>query len=305
MHELGLNTDYLTASGSPKDCLRRIAEAGFSHVMWCHQWNTDFLYGEPEWAAIAGWLREYHLRLMDIHATHGKEKCWYSTVEYERQAGVELVANRLRMLKRLDGEGVLTLHPPYLRDWPAETPAADREKYAALAERQFEAMCKSLDDLAPLLRQEHVRIAVENLPHDNWVMLKRLLDRFPPEILGITYDSGHGNIADLPGETPRLDDLEALSGRLLALHLHDNHGAGDEHLPPFLGTVNWKRLAGILAHSPDLGRPLVFEVGVWNMPGAPEKHDLTLVSEEFQRRFLCETRERAERVAQLVEAAKA
>ena len=42
--ELAINTCFLAASGSPEAHLRAIAEAGFTHVHWCHHWRTDFLY---------------------------------------------------------------------------------------------------------------------------------------------------------------------------------------------------------------------------------------------------------------------
>ena len=53
---LSMTPDYVRSSGDPAPYLRRIADAGFSHVHWCHQWNTDFLYAacEVERGATAG-----------------------------------------------------------------------------------------------------------------------------------------------------------------------------------------------------------------------------------------------------------
>ena len=99
MFSLSITTDYHGDRGCPQTRLQYAAEAGFTHLHWCHQWCTDFLYGAAEWEAIDSWLKEYHLTLLDIHGSAGQEKCWYSVEEYERQAGVQLVANRLEMLR--------------------------------------------------------------------------------------------------------------------------------------------------------------------------------------------------------------
>ena len=74
---------------------------------------------------------------------------------------------------------------------------------------------------------------------------RQLLSEDPAEYLGLCYDSGHGNIVGRQG----LGDLEALTDRLIALHLHDNDGTGDQHKLMFTGTVDWPRLAKLIARS--------------------------------------------------------
>jgi sugar phosphate isomerase/epimerase len=46
-----------------------------------------------------------------------------------------------------------------------------------------------------------------------------------------------------------LDHLESLKDRLISVHLHDNDGASDQHKLLFSGTVDWERLARIMAES--------------------------------------------------------
>jgi sugar phosphate isomerase/epimerase len=46
-----------------------------------------------------------------------------------------------------------------------------------------------------------------------------------------------------------LDDLESVKDRLVCTHLHDNDSHGDQHNPLFTGTVDWPRLASIIARS--------------------------------------------------------
>ena len=217
---LSITTDYATSIGDPSPYLRRIADAGFTHLHWCHQWNTDFLYSEWEVDQIECWLNDFGLQLLDLHASVGPEKNWYSGKEYERLSGVELVKNRIDMTSRLGG-GVIIMHIP--KD-PHCVP-----------------LRKSMDELQPFARERGVRVAVEN---GDFGVIRQLLSEYGPEFLGVCYDSGHGNSAG-DGQ----DNLETCKDRLISLHMNDNDASGDQHQPLFMGTVDWDRMAGIIATS--------------------------------------------------------
>jgi sugar phosphate isomerase/epimerase len=228
---LSITSDYVESYGNPQPYLERIAAAGFTHVHWCHHWNTDFLYSEPEIAQIEHWLADYSLQVLNLHASQGKEKYWCSLLEYQRQAGVELVKNRIEMTARL-GADVVIIHVP--------------SDAAAEVQRQLLGpVRRSLDELLPFARQQGVRIAIENMETDDFWMLSTLLKAYAENVLGLCYDSGHGNI-----DGRGLDNLEKVKDRLIALHLHDNDGVTDQHKNPFTGTVDWERLARIIAESP-------------------------------------------------------
>ena len=84
-------------------------------------------------------------------------------------------------------------------------------------------------------------------------------ERFSADYVGLCYDSGHGNL-----EARGLDDLERHKDRLISLHLHDNDGSSDQHKLPFTGTVDWKRLSGIIAAS-SYPKCMSFETTMRNM----------------------------------------
>ena len=286
--KIAINTDFLGGTGSPEARLKAIAEAGFTHLHWCHQWNTDFFYCSPEVKQYAKWLHEFGLELLDIHGSAGMEKCWYSTVEYERQAGVKLVINRIIMLHELGGTGSLMMHIPAF---------PDREGYdRAPAARQFEALRRSLDELVPVLEKYTVRIAVENLFSDTFELIGCVMKEYPEKYLGITYDSGHGNIAEGKG----MDRLEPYKNRVQALHLNDNDSSGDQHQPPFYGTVDWQRMVKILAESSYKGRPLSFELGMRNTPFFEKDLELKQKPENI-RAFLADAYDRCSRVVRMYE----
>jgi sugar phosphate isomerase/epimerase len=160
------------------------------------------------------------LRLLDLHGSIGPARNWMAADEAARRSGVELVVNRMQMTASL-GADVVIMHVP--------------------AGAAPETVRRSMDEVAPLARRLGVRLAVEN---GDFGVIRAILDAYGPDVAGLCYDSGHGNIRrdDLPS-------LDALRGRLISVHLHDNDGTGDQHNIPFSGTVDWPRLADLVARS--------------------------------------------------------
>jgi sugar phosphate isomerase/epimerase len=228
MMRIAMVTGYAEDAGAADECLSSIAGAGFSVFQWTHHWNRDFLYGDSEIRHIVDLKDSLGLSLRDVHGAVGPEKSWFSELEYQRIAGVELVRNRISLCAALDGS-VLVMHVP---------------RFIPENAKRWSQLRKSLDELEPRCREKSIRIAVENMRQDDFRGIEELLESYSPEFLGLCYDSGHGNIGnDGPGH------LEKISDRLLAVHLHDNDGFDDQHRPLFTGTVDWERLASILAES--------------------------------------------------------
>lgn len=234
---LAMTTDYKTDSGSPEPYLRRIAEAGFTALHWCHHWNTDFIYTAPEIHQIERWLRDYGLRVPDVHGSDGQEKCWFALDEYARLAGVDLVRNRLEFAARL-GAPVVIMHAYEPFDITRNTDF-------------WVGFRRSLDALEPLARHYGVRIALENLfarlPDGrvlyNFSTLRGVFADYPPDFIGLCYDTGHAHIGG-----SQLDQIAALAdpGRLIAIHLHDNDGQSDLHKPLFSDSIDWPAVAAFL-----------------------------------------------------------
>ena len=235
---LSVSSNLFSSSGDPENSLRRIAEIGFTHIMWGHHWNTDFAYGRYELAAIRKMLRRYGLVLQDIHGCANAEKSWFSVLEYQRKAGIELIVNRLRMMKSLDATGVLVMHQPRIK-------ADSTPEEIACKRRQFDSLRKSMDEVLPILEKYDAVIALENMPGDTWEFLSYLLDNYPAERFGFCFDSGHANIA----LRPQFAECEKYRDRIRSVHLHDNDGSGDRHWAPFYGSIDWKKVAKLLDSS--------------------------------------------------------
>lgn len=187
------------------------------------------------------WLRDCGLQLRDVHASEGVEKYWLSPEEYVRQAGLDLIRNRMEMAAQLGGE-VIVLH---LQPQP---------KMVLFQSDYWQRLRRSLDALQPFAHAYGVRLALENLLFDNYATIEKALTLYPPDFLGVCFDSGHGNFVG-----GGLAFLERTAGRLLALHLHDNDGQDDQHNFPFTGTVDWDALIPLLVAAAYEG-PVTLEV---------------------------------------------
>jgi len=282
--QLSMTTDFISDRGPIREPLRLTALAGFTHIHWCHHWNDDFVYTDPEIDEVAQALADYGLQLLDTHAsasTRG-EKCWYDTDENRRRAGVKLVENRVEFTHRLGGDCVV-LHPPSVGQ-------PDEQLQAQLA-----AMNRSLDELDSFCRDRGIRIALENglgagEPNYELVLIPTMETR-PAEYVGFCYDTGHHNITPRSAreELMRRRDAQRdqLAERLCASHVHDNNGFEDEHRVPFTRVVDWDSVAAFLRRA-RYAKPLNLEVSSATR------------SEGTVEDFVRDARQRADRLARLV-----
>ena len=288
--KIAINTDYCGGVGNPVPRLKAIAEAGFTHLHWCHHWNTDFFYTAPELRTIKQAMQDFGLTLLDIHGSDGQEKCWYSTDETVRQAGLLLVRNRMEMFAELGGIGSLMMHIPAWRsNWTAEQVAQNQ------VEARTEALYRSLDELFPYCEKYNCPIAVENHASDTFEAINRLMKKYDTKWLGITYDSGHGNIREGRG----LELLEPVKDRLMALHLNDNDHSGDLHQPAFYGNVDWQKVAELLDASGYQREMLSFELSMRYTPFMNQELHIVDQTLEAQQAFLKDAYERGCKVARM------
>ncbi len=271
---LSVSTNIITSSGDPENSLRLISEAGFTHLLWSHHWNTDFAYGKHELSAIKKMLKTYNLKVQDIHGCANAEKSFFSPLEYQRKAGIELIINRMEMMQELEASGVLVMHQPRIKtdSSPAEI---------SYKRRQFASLLRSMDELIPILEKYKIRVALENMPGDTWEFQRHLLDNYPVELFGFCFDSGHANI-ELRNQ---LDDCYEYRSRIIALHLHDNNGKKDQHTSPFTGTLDWEKTAKIIRESGYSGI-LNFELHIKDSTFMDNNYSLNELPESVVKAFL-------------------
>jgi sugar phosphate isomerase/epimerase len=97
--------------------------------------------------------------------------------------------------------------------------------------------------------QNNLVLAFENLNKEGEICdiaeLVHLIDLFDSPSAAICWDTGHAHMCghDL------LEDIHLMGSRLKATHIVDNHGAHDEHLLPFFGTIEWEKIIPALKES--------------------------------------------------------
>ena len=93
---------------------------------------------------------------------------------------------------------------------------------------------------ADLCERLNVRLALENVRQSRH--LDYALSHIDSKQVGFCYDIGHARVVYKREHTL----LKRYADRLMALHLHDNDGSGDQHRLPFDGDVDWKSFSRIL-----------------------------------------------------------
>jgi len=93
-------------------------------------------------------------------------------------------------------------------------------------------------------REVGLKLAVENMCDRAMVHIRRFCAT-PEELLavveslgsdvGVCWDTGHANLCALN----QYAALKKIGARLKMVHINDNDGLDDDHVPPFLGKVNW------------------------------------------------------------------
>lgn len=116
-----------------------------------------------------------------------------------------------------------------------------------MPDRAWEQNLLGIQQICDHAAELDMTVAVENMPN-----IESLLGRTPEEILGImenvdrenlgfVFDVGHANTNDNVDQF-----LKELGDRIVHLHVHDNRGERDEHLPVRSGTVNWQNVVNAL-----------------------------------------------------------
>jgi sugar phosphate isomerase/epimerase len=99
------------------------------------------------------------------------------------------------------------------------------------------AAVRSLDEICRLAEPLGVRVAVEVIPNrlsDAASLVQILESDIESARAGICLDFGH---AHLMGDVA--DAIETVAEHIITTHIHDNHGHEDEHLVPYLGSIDW------------------------------------------------------------------
>lgn len=217
-----------------------------------------------------------------VGVARGHPEIWElaSPDERERESAVRHTHTTLAFAASM-GAGCVVAHAGNVHLWRAITPRLiaarsdkrwSEEQYERLkmklllkregrVEPRIRALHASLDELVPLARQQHVRLALELLP--SWEAIpheremEQLLKRYPDAAFAYWHDIGHGTIRDNLGLAAQFHSLRKLAPRMAGMHVHDVEPPARDHLAPGAGKVDFSAFREVLR--PDL--ILVLEPG--------------------------------------------
>lgn len=131
-------------------------------------------------------------------------------------------------------------------------PGYDRWRYPNLAANWVAQAMDTLRPVISLASSYDCRLALENIYESTPETLVALADQLDSAWFGHCFDIGHWRLF---GTTSQADWLAAIAPRLIHLHLHDNLGQSDDHLPVGEGNIDFSPLlaaVGSLQTQPSL-----------------------------------------------------
>ncbi len=219
-----------------EDWVRAAKELGFGFIEilseWPHYLSRDNLALFREVLDSYRMEATVHAPFSDINIASFNERI--------REASLEIIRETLELSAELEAVAV-TIHPGHC----SPVSVKNRREY-------LEIHRESLREITRWSEEYGVKVGVENMPRFP-ILDAQNCDRLAEIIgeieIGVTFDVGHLNT------TTRDFDrfLELFGGRIVHVHIHDNSGERDEHLPVGAGTIPWRR---VLPKLPEVTRAL-------------------------------------------------
>jgi sugar phosphate isomerase/epimerase len=153
------------------------------------------------------------------------------------------VDERIREITALRFGQVLDLVPLFRPRAIVLHPGYDRWRYDDDVDLWLENSLRTWEPLVKRAESLSVRMALENVFEEKPAILERLLDKIDSPYLGYCLDAGHGNLFS---RVPLEEWVEVLGSRLMEIHLHDNRGEADDHLPLGQGSIDFPSLFALL-----------------------------------------------------------
>jgi D-psicose/D-tagatose/L-ribulose 3-epimerase len=231
---------------SEEDSILRAASLGIEYV--------ELTFAPPLKGRIRALSRALGSACVKVVSFHGPFGLAYDIGSFDpkgRREALKRHKEHLRYCAQL-GATCYVIHPGfesygYSRGgrWNDAKKVGTFPREESTIERLWKTNALSLAELADFAADSDVRIALETGPSNmittlETVHMAKLAKR---KNVGVCVDTDHVNV----GGTVKPSDAIRQTGRLLwFLHLNDNKGDGDFHLPPGRGNIDWVAVARAL-----------------------------------------------------------
>jgi sugar phosphate isomerase/epimerase len=221
------------------DCLEPIRRREFT-LLEISSSLTHFNYKQPaEVEAVRRAIQDLGMCVHSVHAPYAHDLDISHPDSGVRAAAGRELTSAAEAAGKLEARN-LVVHPGPERSF--HPPAEERRQ-------RLEHAVEILDQLALRCRELGVRLMLENmlplLIFGNTGDMLTMLGSLMHGPAGVCLDTGH---AFLSGNL--LNVLHKLSAFIQMLHIHDNWGRLDDHLPPGQGHIPWPQVMQELAKIP-------------------------------------------------------
>jgi sugar phosphate isomerase/epimerase len=246
--------------------LEQIAGAGFNGLeIFCTRSHFEYSM-KPEIRAMGDALEARHLQLVSMHAPTSRD------LSAMRESGTPLSICEVERVRRIEAMDELKRVIDVADDLPYARLILHMGGSRETADpRKRDAAFSTLEHLILHAHHAGVTICVENTTSEmgDPAYLRAFVDETRLTGLRFNFDIGHAHLADFPEEERLEKSFSPLRELVSSVHLHDNRGEKDEHLPPYDGTVDWPAAIKILQSAPQTNMPIVLELKEKTGPEAP------------------------------------
>jgi sugar phosphate isomerase/epimerase len=265
-----------------RELLGQIAAAGFSGVeIFCSRAHFDYS-SKAEAREMAGILADHRLTLTSLHAPTSRD------LSATRESGQPLSICEVERVRRIEAMDELKRAIDVAEELPFPRMIFHMGGTRETADqRKRDAAFSSLEHLILHARHVGVQICVENTTSEmgDPAYLRAFYDETRLSGLRFNFDIGHAHLGD-GAEQERIEKSFApLRELAVGVHVHDNHGEKDEHLPPYEGTIDWGPAIKVLKSAPDGNLPLLLELKEKTGPDAPSGGEQLAAARKAMDRF--------------------
>lgn len=240
------------------ELLGQVAGAGFQGVeIFCARSHFEYTL-KPDIRAMAGALEAHRLQLVSLHAPNRRD------LSAMRESGTPLSICEIERVRRVEAMDELKRVIDVADDLPYARLILHMGGSRETADpRKRDAAFSSLEHLVLHARHAGVTICVENTHSEMGSpdYLRAFVDETRLTGLRFNFDIGHAHLAEFPEEERLEKSFSPLKELVSSVHLHDNHGEKDEHLPPYDGSIDWPDAIKLLkSAAQNGGLPLILEL---------------------------------------------
>lgn len=277
-----LSTYLFVSKKLTPEILGQIAEADFQGIeIFCTRSHFEYTM-KPEIRALASALDAHRLQLVSLHAPTSRD------LSAMRESGTPLSICEVERVRRIEAMDELKRVIDVADDLPYARLILHMGGSRETADpRKRDAAFSSLEHLVLHAHHAGVKICVENTLSEMGSpdYLRAFVDETRLSGLRFNFDIGHANLAELPEEERVEKSFAPMKDLVSSVHLHDNHGEKDEHLPPYDGSIEWPGAIKLLKSAKQTELPLMLELKEKTGPEAPTMNEQLVAARKSLDKF--------------------